>query len=96
MSTMSCSELASEPEWDAAYAACWDEARTVVATTPEVREFCAGYVKVLFECGAWYSTAECEDDWGMVSRQVLDRIVACESRACDELEACIDAALGAP
>jgi hypothetical protein len=76
---------------------CWRDTADHLAPTPKVRAFCAQYAEAWFQCGAWYSTTDCEHDYGMWSDSMLDRLLTCISAdTCADLRACLDQVTGAP
>jgi len=91
LASMSCTELAYEESWDKAYDRCWDAARDSLEPRPSVRTFCVDWVEAWFECGFWYSTTECEKEFGMFADSRLDRLARCERLSCVELDACATA-----
>lgn len=90
-----CSLLYDDNAWKQASQSCWDTARKEVPPTEHLREFCAQYAETWFECGAWFSTADCEDAFGMWSDGMLNRVSACREQAsCSDFEACVHAIFG--
>jgi hypothetical protein len=81
---ISCSQF-YEPE---SFAPCWARARREIEPNQTVRRFCQTWSSRWFECGAWYSTEECESDWAILSGGYLDRILVCKDEPCDSIEAC--------
>lgn len=89
-----CATLVSDAAWQPAMQSCWDVARRQVEPTAKLRAFCASFAEAWFECGSWFSTADCEDTFGMWSDATLDQLSDCAVDACDELAACEKGVLG--
>lgn len=89
-----CTTLFSDAGWQVAMKSCWDTARKEVEPTPKLRSFCASFAEAWFECGSWYSTADCEDAFGMWSDATLDQLSDCTVDSCDKLDACEKGVLG--
>ncbi|HET9933877.1 MAG TPA: hypothetical protein VFQ35_24400 [Polyangiaceae bacterium] len=90
---MSCADLLSSPEqWNAAYDACWEQAKARVPVTKSVRTFCEAYTLAEFDCRYWYATEECERDFGMWSERIRNTVAACAMNpSCSEAEECVAA-----
>ncbi|HKO47310.1 MAG TPA: hypothetical protein VJV79_06285 [Polyangiaceae bacterium] len=89
---MKCSDLFGELQWAAAYGACWDQAKSMLEVTPNVRVFCEAYTLAEFDCRYWYATDACERDFGMWNDSVRSRVATCSLKpACGEAEACVSA-----
>jgi hypothetical protein len=94
ISGFDCATLEQDALWQPAFQSCWDEVRSYVKPTLELRSFCESYAEAWFQCGSWFSTADCENDYGMWSEDTLDRLSGCDSSACDALDACVKGVLG--
>lgn len=94
ISGFDCATLTQDALWKPAFQSCWDEARAQVAPTPALRTFCESYAEAWFECGSWFSTADCEGDFGMWSDQTLEQVSLCDTTSCDKLDACVTGVLG--
>jgi len=90
---MNCADLRGGDErWDAAYGACWDQAKSAVEVTASVRAFCEIYTLAEFDCGYWYAMDACERDFGMWSEGLRNRVTACvTNRTCSVAESCLSA-----
>jgi hypothetical protein len=89
--TLSCSAYFGEEPWP-----CWEEAKLGVDTTAAARRFCKSWSPRWFECGSFYSVAECEFDWSPYQPSFLERLDACTKLDCAEFFDCVDAVLGLP
>jgi len=94
ISGFDCPTVTEDALWQPAFQSCWDDVRTQVEPTVKLRAFCESYAEGWFECGSWFSTADCEDDFGMWSDATLDRLSACNSSTCDTRDACVKGVLG--
>ena len=93
LSTLSCPAVGGDDAaWKAENQACWDQAKTSVAITPHVRDFCAGHALAWFNCGYNYPTDVCERSYGMWKDAVIDQVAICDAKiSCAELQTCQDA-----
>jgi hypothetical protein len=61
-----------------------------VVATPELRELCASYSAVAFECAFSTSTEQCEQHFGMWQASIQDQVQAClDASECSEVDACV-------
>jgi hypothetical protein len=89
-----CTTLTNDSAWQAAMQDCWDTARRQIEPTPKLRSFCESFAQAWFVCGSWYSTADCEDAFGMWSDDTLDQLSDCAVDSCDKLDSCEKGVLG--
>ena len=72
--------------------ACWREAASTIEAPELVQTFCTHFVTALFECGLWYSTAECDGNYAMWSADFVARLDACVAEPdCDSFLSCVEA-----
>lgn len=76
-----------------AYVPCWEHAEAEVDPTAQTRAFCADFSEVWFECGASFSTSECESEYGILTDEFLSELAECNASppSCKDFEACSDA-----
>jgi len=92
LSAFDCEALTSEPSWDAAWDACWDQAQERVEVSPRARTLCVAYAAAWFECGSWWSVADCEQNYSMFRGEAVEQSFACiDEPDCDALVACSNA-----
>lgn len=93
ISDLRCIDLDSS----APFRPCWERAATEVAPTQETREYCASYSTAIFECGGWYSTADCERDYSIINDDFLSKLARCQGEtSCDDFDTCLEATWNAP
>jgi hypothetical protein len=97
VAVLDCATVADDAAWNEAFDACWQSSKPLVETTARARSVCAGYVEASFECGSFFSTQECENNFRMWSDQVLDQVAAClGTPECDGLHACVQGVFESP
>ena len=88
---LSCGAFEGDDErWANEMDACWERARDALAPTKSARAFCEPYAAVWFSCGWLFPLDECASIYGMWSDSVLERVLACRSSSCEQLDACVD------
>lgn len=93
-----CDEaLGSDESAELAYDRCWEAAALQVVATPELREMCARYSAVGFECDVSISTERCEQLFGVWNDSIQNQVQACLRRPeCSEVDACITQVFSRP
>lgn len=92
LAQLSCMAVTDDAAWKTETDACWDQAKTTIAITAHVRDFCAGHALAWFSCGYNYPTEDCEHSYGMWTDAVINRVAACDAKlSCAELQTCQDA-----
>jgi hypothetical protein len=86
-----CDEVfGSDEDAELAYDRCWEAASLQVVATPELRELCARYSVVGFECAYAISTEQCEQRFGMWEASIRDQVHAClDATECGDVDTCI-------
>jgi hypothetical protein len=92
LAKLSCQVFGDDTRWQTENDACWQNAKPAVEVTPHVRAFCADFAEAWFECGSWFSTEDCEHDYGMWSPSVVDRVARCMAGpTCTAFNDCVSA-----
>lgn len=85
-----CSVFSDADAWKTRTQACFDAASASLPPSEHVRAFCAKFAERWFECGAWFSTSDCEHVYDMWSDAMLDTFAACEREAdCVTFASCV-------
>jgi hypothetical protein len=92
LEALSCAAFMVEEASNAGLDACWEDAQARVDVSSRARSFCTAYVEAWFECGDYWSVAECERLYSLWSDAVIARFEPCVTAAtCDGLGACAEA-----
>ena len=90
-----CSLLSDPDAWDTGTRACFDAASASVPPSEHLRAFCAKFAEHWFECGAWFSTSDCEHAYDILSDAMLDAFATCERESdCAKFASCVTTTQG--
>jgi hypothetical protein len=83
---LSCSELSSQPAFDA----CWDGAVEDTQPNSGTKRFCEGHAAKVFQCGWVYSQSRCEEVFKIWGGSVRGAIASCEEiEDCAAFDQCV-------